>query len=62
MELLNLEYSPKFPFGNSMFHPEEGRVPTLDDLKYIYSIVTGDETYSQVRCLGKDGFCRGDEY
>jgi phosphoglycerol transferase MdoB-like AlkP superfamily enzyme len=62
MELLEIDYSPPFPFGTDMLGDEVGRVASLDDLKLIYGIATGDIDYSTARCLGSAGFCQSDEY
>jgi phosphoglycerol transferase MdoB-like AlkP superfamily enzyme len=62
MELLEIDYSPPFPFGTDMFGDEVGKVASLDDLKLIYGIATGDIDYSTARCLGSAGFCQSDEY
>ena len=62
MELMNIEYSPPFPFGRSMLKPGKGEVPNVNDFKQIYRFVTGLDSYENVRCLGQKGFCQGDEY
>jgi hypothetical protein len=59
MDLLNIEYSPKFVFGRSLFGEEPGSVPTHDDLQLIYQIAVGER---QARCQGRTGLCKGNEF
>lgn len=38
LDFMNItEYSPRFPFGNSIFKPEPGAVPSKQDLNYMYN-------------------------
>lgn len=62
LDLLNIKYSPPFPFGNSAFSVEQNDPPTVDDFKFIYNYLTGDIKYENVRCLASQGFCTGNEY
>ena len=61
MDLLNVEYSPPFPFGSSIIRPGKGSAPDTNDLKQIYRIITGSDTLRRVHCRGKRGFCQGGE-
>ena len=62
LQFLGVEYSPPFPFGSTLLSPEVGPVPTTNDLMQIYKHVTGHSTFDRVRCLGRAGFCEGNEY
>lgn len=62
LDLLGVEYKPRFPFGATMFGPDVGTAPTIDEFKMIYGIITGDSAYGDVQCLGQAGFCAGEEY
>jgi phosphoglycerol transferase MdoB-like AlkP superfamily enzyme len=62
LELLEIDYSPPFPFGKDILGSESGRLPNLDDLKLIYALATGDLTNETARCRGQTGFCMADEY
>ena len=62
LELLGVTYSPPFPFGSTLLSPEVGPVPSTNDLMQIYKHVTGLSTFDNVRCLGRAGFCQGNEY
>lgn len=62
LDLLNVKYSPPFPFGNSAFSADQNDPPSVDDFKFIYNYLTGDIKYENVRCLNSEGFCTGNEY
>jgi phosphoglycerol transferase MdoB-like AlkP superfamily enzyme len=61
MELLEIDYSPPFPFGKDLLGTEPGGLPTVDDMKVIYGLATGDLTNETARCRGEIGFCLADE-
>ncbi|KAK8866654.1 hypothetical protein M9Y10_009620 [Tritrichomonas musculus] len=62
LDLLNIHYSPPFPWGHSAFSADESDPPSVDDFKFIYNYLTGDIKYEKVRCLNSEGFCTGNEY
>jgi hypothetical protein len=62
LELLGIDYTPPFAFGKDILGDEVGTVPTLDDLKLLYGLATGDTENATVRCLGNAGFCQSNEY
>jgi phosphoglycerol transferase MdoB-like AlkP superfamily enzyme len=62
LELLGIDYAPPFPFGADILGPEQGKVATLEDLRLIYGIATGDVRNETVKCHGDAGFCQANEY
>jgi phosphoglycerol transferase MdoB-like AlkP superfamily enzyme len=62
MEYLGIDFHPPFPFGADIFSEPVGTVPTMNDMKLIYGLVSGDIDYKQIQCLGTSGFCRGEEF
>jgi hypothetical protein len=61
MNMLGLEYWPPFPFGSDIFGETSGDVPETVDLQYLYGLATGDFAARTVKCLGRRGFCQGNE-
>jgi phosphoglycerol transferase len=59
MDLLKIEYSPRFPFGESLFGEKSGPVPTITDLQFIYQVMFGNG--HNATCHGRPGMCRGNE-
>jgi hypothetical protein len=59
---LGIEYEPPFPWGANAFGPENGTVPTRDDIQFIYAMTTGDMKGITARCHSRAGFCSGNEY
>lgn len=62
LDMLDVEYSPPFPFGKSVFSSKMGNPPTFDDFKIIYNYLNGAFADKKVHCLDKEGFCSGNEY
>jgi hypothetical protein len=59
MDLLEIDYSPRFPFGESLFGEKAGRTPTVADMQFIYEMIFGKNT--NATCHGKLGVCDKDE-
>jgi phosphoglycerol transferase MdoB-like AlkP superfamily enzyme len=62
MDLLGIDYSPRFPFGKSLFGMKQGDVPTLNDMAFMYGLATGDRRLISPTCKGQPGLCRGLEH
>jgi hypothetical protein len=60
LELLGLEYSPKFPFGVSMFSKKVGLVPDPTHFQYIYAFFGDPMNWKgRAHCReSQSGFCR----
>jgi hypothetical protein len=57
LELLEIDYSPKFPFGADIFGPDIGRPPAFEDQKAIYDIAmaqvnTANRAWTQAKKNG----------
>jgi phosphoglycerol transferase MdoB-like AlkP superfamily enzyme len=59
--MLGVEYSPEFPWGANAFGNQSGKVPTNDDLRFVYGLTTGDRGGQKAKCLRRRGFCVGNE-
>jgi phosphoglycerol transferase len=59
MDLLEIDYSPRFPFGESLLGAKEGGTPTLSDLTFIYHQIFRKR--GEGSCRGRPGMCRGNE-
>jgi phosphoglycerol transferase MdoB-like AlkP superfamily enzyme len=62
LQALGIDYWPPFPWGADVFGKENGKVPTIADLKMIYGITTGFLRSVQVMCKNRKGFCTGNEH
>jgi phosphoglycerol transferase MdoB-like AlkP superfamily enzyme len=62
LNMLNIDYSPPFPFGADIYGPNIGSYPSEDDLKVVYGLATGDPQATNVECHSQHGLCRGNEY
>jgi phosphoglycerol transferase MdoB-like AlkP superfamily enzyme len=60
MDLLGIDYSPRFPFGESLFGEKEGKIPTIVDLQFIYQMILRAR-HGEATCHGRPGMCRGNE-
>jgi phosphoglycerol transferase MdoB-like AlkP superfamily enzyme len=60
MDLLGIEYFPKFPFGTSIFSQKLGTPPTPPHFQFIYNYFRDSMNWqSEVKCNeGDAGFCR----
>jgi phosphoglycerol transferase MdoB-like AlkP superfamily enzyme len=59
MDLLGVEYDPKFPFGTNLFSGAVGRVPAVDDFQTLYDLFTSEMRWDRnATCRGgQQGFC-----
>jgi membrane-anchored protein YejM (alkaline phosphatase superfamily) len=59
MDLLGIEYSPPFPFGENLFSRIIGKPPTAADFQVLYEIANARLRWgnSTVTCMGKTGYC-----
>jgi phosphoglycerol transferase MdoB-like AlkP superfamily enzyme len=62
LDLLEVEYSPSFPWGANVFGSETGKTPTADDFSMIYGLTTGDLKGRTAQCEYRRGFCTGNEF
>jgi phosphoglycerol transferase MdoB-like AlkP superfamily enzyme len=60
LELLGIDYWPPFPFGADFFGEAVGDVPSEDDMRFIYSLATGDAKGESIKCVSSSGLCKGD--
>jgi arylsulfatase A-like enzyme len=60
MDIIGIEYQPKFPFGASMFSPIPGTAPTTPHFQFIYNNFSRLMNWKdEARCTeGDSGFCR----
>jgi hypothetical protein len=60
MDLLGIDYEPKFPFGTSMFAPKPGLVPDPTHFQFIYDhFSTSMKWNGSSQCvIGEGKFCR----
>jgi membrane-anchored protein YejM (alkaline phosphatase superfamily) len=59
LQMLGVEYSPKFPFGADLFSEEVGKPPNVAGFQTFYDMVTDRMGwYGSVTCRGSRGFCR----
>lgn len=59
MNILGVEYSPKFPFGSDLFSDQIGHPPDLNDFEIIYNVFTYEYKWDKnITCWnGQKGFC-----
>jgi phosphoglycerol transferase MdoB-like AlkP superfamily enzyme len=55
LDVLEIDYEPRFPFGESLFGEKPGQIPTVADLQFIYEMIFG--TNSNATCRGRLGVC-----
>jgi phosphoglycerol transferase MdoB-like AlkP superfamily enzyme len=60
MDLLEIDYSPRFPFGESLLGETAGRTPSIADMQFIYQIIFGKK--SNATCRGRLGVCHEDDF
>lgn len=60
IDLMNMEISPKFPFGSSIFSPHKGIPPDPGHYQFIYDFFSKDMRWTgKASCQdGTVGFCR----
>jgi phosphoglycerol transferase MdoB-like AlkP superfamily enzyme len=58
MDLLEIDYSPRFPFGENLFGENAGRIPAVAEMQFIYEMIFGTNT--NATCLGRLGICHKD--
>jgi hypothetical protein len=60
LDLLDVDYSPRFPFGTSLLAPKIGLAPDFTHFKFIYDFFRKAMKWNAtVECdLGHKGFCR----
>lgn len=59
MNMLGIQYSPKFPFGSDLFSKAPSHPPTVNDFEIIYNVFTYEYKWDKnVTCWnGQKGFC-----
>ncbi|OHT06273.1 hypothetical protein TRFO_25678 [Tritrichomonas foetus] len=67
MDILGVDYSPKYPFGASLMDDKEvGKTPNHNDFTLIYDVISknveGENKGRNSTCLWKKGICTGEEY
>lgn len=64
MDMLGIEYWPKFPFGTNLYSINIGQYPQQEDFSIIYNILhnTIDKNSKNITCSGNKGFCDADSY
>jgi hypothetical protein len=59
MKLLEVKYSPQFPFGRDLFSDDVGTPPSAQDFQTFYDMVTARMGWhGSVTCRGARGFCK----
>lgn len=57
MSLLGFEYSPSFPYGESIYSKKEGDFPNYDDLNMIFHMFSKDMNFREAKCRETSGLC-----
>jgi phosphoglycerol transferase MdoB-like AlkP superfamily enzyme len=60
LDLLEVDYSPDFVFGKSMFGQKSGSVPSRNDLVFLYEVAIGADPRNAT-CHDRAGLCEGNE-
>jgi phosphoglycerol transferase MdoB-like AlkP superfamily enzyme len=60
MDVLEIDYEPRFPFGESLFGEKAGQTPTVADMQFIYEMIFGKN--SKATCRGRPGVCDHDHH
>jgi hypothetical protein len=55
LDVLEINYEPRFPFGESLFGDKAGQTPIVADMQFIYEMIFGKN--SKARCGGRPGVC-----
>lgn len=61
LNLLNINYSPSFPFGADIFSDNIGTFPKESDFALLYNLMKdkiNSHVADKITCGGKDGFCK----
>lgn len=58
LDVLNIQYAPTFPFGNSLFKKDSGIVPNMKSYQMIFNIFSNEMKWKEPpKCGNYTGFC-----
>jgi phosphoglycerol transferase MdoB-like AlkP superfamily enzyme len=60
LDVLEIDYEPRFPFGESLFGDKAGQTPTVADMQFIDEMIFGKN--SKATCRGRPGVCDQDHH